>query len=90
MKNFGLSLVILSATFSLGCTFHPPTMADLADQVRLKSEEVVALRECERNSGAMTSVTQCQQRARSLRMPGQGASSVKQEEPFEPKGQLHE
>lgn len=70
-----------------GCTFHPPTMSDLFDQNRLINEERIALRECERNSGAMGSITQCQQRAKSWRVPGQSGSSVQKTEPFEAKRQ---
>jgi hypothetical protein len=64
-------------------------MSDLADQVRLVNEEKVELRECERNSG-IGSVIQCQQRARSWRVPSQGASSVRKADPLDSKGQLQE
>lgn len=81
---------VFLATFLSGCTFHPPAMSDLFDQSRLVNEERIALRECERNSGAIGSITQCQQRAKSWRVPGQGASSVQKTEPFEAKRQSQE
>lgn len=81
---------VLLATCLVGCTFHPPTMSDLLDQNRLVNEERVALRECERNSGAIESITQCQQRAKSWRVPGQGTPSVQKTNPFEAKRQPQE
>lgn len=65
-------------------------MADLLDQNRQVNEEKNALRECERNSGAIGSVMECQQRARSWRVPGQGTSSVQKTEPVDAKRQLKE
>lgn len=81
---------VFIATYLSGCTFHPPSMSDLFDQNRLVNEERIALRECERNSGAIGSVMQCQQRAKSWRTTGQGVSSVQKTEPLEAKCQSQE
>ena len=67
---------VLLVTCISGCTFHSPTISDLFDQNLQVNEERIALRECERNSGAIASVTQCQQRVRSWRVTGQGTPSV--------------
>ena len=66
MKNLIYFLVFLASTYLLGCTFHPPTMSDVANQARLSNEEKSALRECSRDIGTGT-VAQCQQRAKSWR-----------------------
>ena len=68
------------ATYLVGCTFHRPTLSGLVDQVREVNEEKIALRECERNSAAIPSVTICQLRAKSSRVNGQGASSSQAKE----------
>lgn len=78
---FGLFI----ASYITGCTFHPPTMSDLFDQAHRVNTERGALRECERNSGAIASITQCQQRAKSWRVTGQEAPSVQKIETFEAK-----
>lgn len=76
MKTIISAAIAISFACLLGCTFHAPTMSDLLDQNRQVNEERIALRECERNSGAIGSVAQCQQRAKSWRVPNQATSSV--------------
>ena len=71
---------LFCATYLVGCTFHRPTLSGLVDQVREVNEEKIALRECERNSAAIPSVTICQLRAKSSRVNGQGASSSQAKE----------
>ena len=80
MKIVFLALSMISTTYLVGCTFHRPTLSGLVDQVREVNEEKIALRECERNSAAIPSVTICQLRAKSSRVNGQGASSSQAKE----------
>ena len=67
MKQKNLYAFAICMACLEGCTFRMQTLPELLDQSRLTNEEAVALRECEKNSGAIGSLLQCQQRAKSWR-----------------------
>jgi hypothetical protein len=79
MKNPISLIVFVAISCCAACTFHPPTLSHLVDQVRLSNEEFAQTRECEKEMDPAANM-RCLQRAKSWRIPSHKDSTTNQRE----------